>query len=219
MKLKAKKREITGKKVKHARRLGSIPASVYGPKRKSENIEVDAKDFARIYEKVGHNKIFDLEIEVESKDSKVLVKDTYKNPIKDYFYTVGFYQIDEDSKITVEIPVEIIGESIAVKTNLGFLVTPFETITVYCLPRDIPSTVVVDISVLNNPGDTIPLSSLSLGEGVVLDSGIDANAVAAFIALPQKEIEEAPAPVVEGEVTAEGELSAQPAGETQENTK
>ena len=222
MKLKAQKREVVGKKVKNIRNQGLVPASVYGPKRDNENIKIESRDFRKIFDRVGYNKIFDLEIEGEEKPAKVLVKEIQQHPLQGFYYSISFYQIDEDSKISVEIPLEITGTAPAVEKNIGFLVVPLDSIQVYCLPKNIPDVIKVDVSSLEDANDSIPISDIDFGEGVELESSVDPQMSIAFIALPQAEIEE-PEPeeellegeegeVAEGEAT-EGETAEAPEGE------
>lgn len=51
--LVAKKREVIGKKVKTLRKQGLLPAVLYGPKIKTLPLEIDLKEFKKIYEKAG----------------------------------------------------------------------------------------------------------------------------------------------------------------------
>lgn len=214
MKLPAKLRTIKGKKVKNLRLEGIVPASVYGPKRPSTNIEVDKKEFIGIFKSVGFNQFFDLAIESEPKSSKVLVKEIQKNPVTDILTSVSFYQVDEDTKVVVEVPVELVGEAPAVKLNVGFLINMLDQIEVYCLPKDLPSSIKIDVTKLENIGDGISISDIQLPEGVELSSSMDPDAGIVSIAAPQKEeeVEVAPeldadgnpiVPAVEGEATTE----------------
>lgn len=204
MKLKAQKREVVGKKSKNIRTMGFVPGSVFGPKRESTNLQVDKKELQQIFKKVGGNKFFDLEIEGESKPSKVLIKEINIHPVTDEYMDVSFYQVAEDRKLNVEVPVIVNGEAPAVKQNLGFLITQFDAITVHCLPKDLPSSIEVDISNLNQPGDAITLDTVQLPEGVEWDSSVDPTSAVVYIASFQKEeVEEAPA-----ETPAEGEEGA-----------
>lgn len=217
MKIEAQKRTVTGKKVKNLRKEGVVPASVYGPKRPSINLQIDKKSFISLFKEVGFNKFFDLAIEGENKNSKVLVKEIQKNPLTDILTTVSFYQVDEDTKITVEVPVEFVGEAPAVKLNLGFLIPQMESIELHCYPKDLPSVITVDISKLENPGDGITVSDITLPKDVELSSAMDPSSSIVSIAAPQKE-EEVVAPVAEegaegtgeaGEATPEGEKAAE----------
>lgn len=208
MKLEAQKRTVTGKKVKNLRKEGVVPASVYGPKRPSVNVQIDKKSFITLFKEVGFNKFFDLAIEGENKNSKVLVKEIQKNPLTDILTTVSFYQVDEDTKITVEVPVEFVGEAPAVKLNLGFLIPQMESIELHCYPKDLPSAITIDISKLENPGDGITVSDIELPKDVELSSAMDPSSSIVSIAAPQKE-EEVVAPVAE-----EGVEGAAEAGES-----
>jgi len=49
--LKAEKRKIAGRKVKALRREGILPGNVYGKKIKSEEVQVNAKEFKKVFEK------------------------------------------------------------------------------------------------------------------------------------------------------------------------
>jgi large subunit ribosomal protein L25 len=211
MKLEAQKREITGKKVKNLRSEGLVPATVFGPKKPSENIQINKKDFIKLFKKVGYNKFFDLLV-AEDKPAKVLVKEIQKHPVNDNLISVGLYQVAEDRKITVEVPVEFVGESPAVKQNLGFLITQMDTVAINCFPKDLPSIFTVDISVLANPGDAVTVGDIKLPEDVTLDSAMDATSALVYIGTAQKEEEAAPA-----EAPAEGAAPTENTGEAQKS--
>lgn len=207
MKLQANKREITGKKVKNLRSEGLTPAVVFGPTKKSENIQINKKDFIKLFKNVGYNKFFDLEVD-GGKTVKVLVKEIQKHPVTDSLISVGLYQVDENRKITVEVPVTFVGEAPAVKLNLGFLIHQMDAVAVHCFAKDLPSGFEIDISKLENPGDAVTVGELKLPEDVELDSSMDATSAIVYIGTAQKEEEEVkPAE----EVTAEGAAAATPA--------
>jgi large subunit ribosomal protein L25 len=186
MKINAQKRELTGKQVKTLRKNGVVPASIYGPNRTPVSVSVDEKEFAKIFKEVSYNKFFDVELEGEGK-FKVLVKDFQRHPVTFKAVSVSFYQVAEDRKLTVQVPVRQIGESPAVKQNLGFLIVQFDAIEVHCLPKDLPGEFVIDLSKLETPLDTILVSSIQLPEGVEWDSSIDVNSAIAYIGTSQKE--------------------------------
>lgn len=202
MELIANLREISGKKVKVLRKEGIVPASIYGPRRKSTNIQFDKKAFISLFKTIGFNQFFDLKIEGETKKSKALVKEIQKNPLNDHLVSVSLYEIDEETKINVDVPIEIIGESPAVKLNLGFLIIQNESLDVHCFPKDLPSSIKIDISKLENPGDVISVSDIQLPEGVEFSSEVEPSSAIVYIGTAQKEEEVAVAAESE---TAEGE--------------
>lgn len=201
--LKGESRVISGKKVKELRSKGIVPAAIYGPKRTSSNIQVNAREFDKLFSNVGFNKFFDLEL--DGKSSKVLVKELQRHPLKDYTVMVNFYEVDENTAITVNVPVDLLGEAPAVKQNLGFLVQQMDTIALHCLPKDLPDHLEVDISVLDYAGKSINVSDITLPENVEFDSSVDVTSAVVYIAAPQKEEEETAPTAEDG---AEGETPA-----------
>jgi len=208
MLLKASKREITGKKVNQLRREKKLPAVLYGPNRTSTNITIDPLEFRKLYKNVGYSKLFDLELDDEK--VKVLVKDLQKNQLTDEFIHVDLYQVNMKKEITAEIPLVFVGESFAVKNNIGLLVHPIQSIAVTCLPGDLPASLEVSIENFNEIGDSLTVGDIKLPEGVALASDVTPDAPVAYIAAPQKTIEEEQPE----EVPAEGEGEEQ--GTTEE---
>lgn len=209
MKIKAEKRDLTKKKTKQVQMQGKVPGAVYGPKRKSVNIMVDAHELEVLFDEAGFSSVIDIEIEGEKKAGKAIIREIQHDPITDEIIHVSFYDLDMEKKITTEVPVVVTGVSRAVKDNIGFLVTPFESLEVRCLPKDLPNRLEVDISKLDAIGDNVLISDLSLPEGVALAAEIDEHSALAYIAPPQKEIiveeEETVAELDEEEEGLEGE--------------
>ncbi|MBW7953756.1 50S ribosomal protein L25 [Candidatus Dojkabacteria bacterium] len=212
MKLNVSSRKVSGKKVKHLRKEGKIPGSVYGPKTEPISFEIDAKVFNKLFDKVGYSNLIDLSVD-DKKSGRALVKEVQTDPLSQEVISVSLYQVDMTKPIMADIPVVITGESPAVKNNLGLLVNQVDELTVYCLPDDLPSEFVVDISKLEQVGDSIHAKDIELPKGVELDAADLESSVIAYIAAPQKTLEEE-ATETEGEV-AEGEgVEAAPAEET-----
>jgi large subunit ribosomal protein L25 len=210
--IKAQKRKKVRKKVKDLLREGFTPAVVYGPKRDSINVKVDVSDFKKVFKNAGYSKVADFEIEGEKKGTKVIVREVQLDPVTSEILHVSFYEPDLSKQITTEVPIVTRGTSKIVEEKTGFLVTPLDSLEVRCLPENLPSEIVIDISGLENIGDSIPLGELVLPQGVELVGEAHLSATVAYIAPPQKEIVEEEKPeveveeeVVEGEEEAEGE--------------
>ncbi|MBN1331533.1 50S ribosomal protein L25 [Candidatus Dojkabacteria bacterium] len=205
MKLNAKKRELKGKKVKTLREEGMVPAVIYGAKRDSEDLVLDLKEFHQVYIDAGENKLINLEIE-KGKPALVLIKEVQKDFLRDQFLHVSFYEVDQNTKLTAQVPIELTGISMAVKNNIGFLVNPMDEVTLRCFPKDIPELIKISIDDLNEIGDSITLKDVELPENVEFLSTADLTTAIAYIAPPQKEIvEEEVVEEAEGEEGAEGE--------------
>jgi large subunit ribosomal protein L25 len=166
-----------------------VPASVFGPTTKPINIVIDAKEFRKVFVDSGYSNFIDLDIDGQ-KPSKVLVKELSIHPIQDNYLHVGFYLIDETRKITVDVPVNLVGEAPAVKLNLGFLVQQLEYVKLHCLPKDLPQMLEVSVSELKNTGDAYTVGQLVLPANVELDSSMENSTAIAYIAAAQKEIVE-----------------------------
>lgn len=206
MLLKAQTREIVGKQVKTLRAQKLVPASVYGPNIATKTIVVSDKDFRKLYKEVGYSSLFDLEIEGE-KPFKALLKEIQVDRLKKSLIHASIYAVDMKKAINTEIPLRFEGVSLAVKNNLGLLVTSLSSLSISCLPADLPSEVVVDISSLDNVGDSIFVRDLKLSDTITL-SGVSKDAIVATIALPQKSIEEeTPKTADAGEAGAEAEAT------------
>ena len=190
--LKANSREVTGKKVKQLRADGKIPASVYGPKTDPVSVSIDPVKFKKLFDEVGYSALFELNVD-EAKSFKALIKEVQIDPLNDIVLHVSIYQVDMTKSINADIPVVIEGKSPAVKNNIGLLVTPVNTITVQCLPENLPSEFVINIDALAQVGDSITVGSVELPEGVELEHGMSEDSLLAYISAPQKAIEDEPA--------------------------
>ncbi len=204
MLLKATKREITGKKVSQLRRAKKLPAVLYGPNRESTNITIDPLEFKKLFKDVGYSKLFDLDLEGDK--VKVLVKDLQANTLTDEFTHIDLYQVNMKKEITAEIPLTFVGESFAVKNNIGLLVHPLQSVSVTCLPSDLPASLEVSIDGFNEIGDSITVADIKLPEGVEIANDVAPDSPVAYIAAPQKTIEEeTPEEVAEEGEETEGE--------------
>ncbi len=221
--LTAEKRIVTGRKVSKLRRDGLIPAHVFGRKIETEHVQIKAGDFSKVFEKVGETGIIDLS--VGSKNMPVMVKGIQIHPVTDQILHVDFYQVNLAEKVKVNVPLEIVGEAPAVEKKLGLLLTPITEIEVEALPADIPESIEVDISNLNQVDDELKVKDLKVDRAKVEVITDEELVVAQIGELVTKEMEaaeaEAEAEAAAAAETAEGvEVPAEgaeaPEGETAE---
>jgi large subunit ribosomal protein L25 len=126
---------------------------------------------------------------------------------------VDFLAVSRTEKITIAIPVQVLGESIGVKAG-GVLEHHLWEIQAECLPGDVPDSIDVDIAPLA-VGDSIKVADLAAPSGVTILSSED-ELVLAVVPPQAREVEEV-AEAVEGEAVAEGEEPAGEAGPTEES--
>jgi large subunit ribosomal protein L25 len=158
--LKGEKREIKGKKVKNLRAQGLIPAVLYGHGVESSPLVISYNDFEKVYDKAGGSALITLDIAGEPHN--VLIHEVEIEPVSQKYQHADFYQVKMTEKITAEVPLHFVGESMAVQEQDGVLVKNFDTLEVSCLPGDLPQHIEVNIDVLKNIDDVIHISDLQI---------------------------------------------------------
>lgn len=207
--LNAEVRKITGRKVKNLRKEGILPANVSGKKIKSESLQVDLKDFEKVYKEVGETGL--LTLQVGKDDKPVLIHNLQVDPVSDAPLHVDFLQVDLKEKVEAEVPVELIGESPAEKQSLGTVVQYVNEIKVEALPMDLPEKFMIDVSELAEVDQAVYVKDLKIDRSKV-EVKNDPEEIVVKVEPPQKEeVVIAPVPA-EGEVPAEGAVPAE--GET-----
>lgn len=208
LELKAQSRESVGKKLKSLRKQGIVPAVVYGSGHKPISIQIDYKEFGKIFEQAGESTLIKLKIlNPKSKDEakNVLIHDIAKDPVSGKFIHVDFYHVRMDKAIKAEVPLIFEGEAPAVKALEGVLVKNITEVEVEALPKDLPREIKIDISGLDSFDKHIRAKDLILPSGVKID--LDPEEVIVSVMPPRAEevkaVEEKPAEIVEPELVKE----------------
>ena len=201
--LKAEKREILGSKVRKMRKVGLIPATVFGKTIDSTSIQISSVEFNRIYKQAGETSLIWISVDGEAKERPTLVKDLSNNPMTGKIVHIDFHQVNLKEKVTANVPVEIIGESDLIKSGAAVLDIHMDEVEVEALPTDIPEKLVFDISTLKEVGDHLLLSSIELPTGVTMIS--DPESIVVALGEPQKEEEPLDTAIVETEVLGEAD--------------
>lgn len=212
LKLEAQERKIFGKKIKKLRQEGLIPANVFGRDIKSLGIQVKGSDFNKIWKKAGETSLVDLSIG-ESKTRPVFIKAVQKDPVTGLVLHADFQQVNLKEKITAIVPLVLEGESPIEQSGEGLVLQTLNELEVEALPTEIPHEVKVDISKLNEIGQTVHVKDLAIPKEVEVKTDPEAVVVSVQTAEMKEEVvEEAPA---EPEVIAEkpGEAEEQEAVE------
>jgi len=157
--LKGQDREIKGKRVKNLREQNLIPAVLYGHGLKNQNLAVKKNDFLKVYEKSGESSLIDLQVN-DAKPVKILIHDIQRDPKSNEIIHIDFYQIREDEKITTHVKLEFAGEAPAVKELGGVLVKNYDELEIECLPKDLISSIYVDLTSLKTFSDAIHVKDL-----------------------------------------------------------
>lgn len=204
--LKAEDRKRTGTgMLKQMRREGYIPSVVYGGGAENRNVKVSAKAFKdMIASSASANVLVELELDGGG-NQLAFVKDLQHDPLTGGLLHADFLAVSDDSEITAQLPVELIGEAIGVKTG-GQLEQLLYTIEIKCLPKHLPETIRADVSNLE-VGDAVHVGAVDWPEGV--QSTLNDDVVVALVAKTRVALsEEAGGEVPEGAAEGEGEGEA-----------
>ncbi|MFH1509669.1 MAG: 50S ribosomal protein L25 [Candidatus Nealsonbacteria bacterium] len=191
--ISAKIRKEVGKKVKEVRKQGNIPAVLYGPGVENLSLEVDLKEFQKVFKEAGENSL--IEVSVDSKKFLVLIHDLEIDSLTQNPLHVDFYQPKLDKEIVAEIPLVFEGESFAIKDLGGTLVKNIHALEVKAFPQNLPHEIKVNIDKLKVFGDTITVGDLGVSENVKILKELDE--IIALVAEPQKVEEELEKPIEE----------------------
>jgi large subunit ribosomal protein L25 len=217
VKLKAEHRTATGRSA--ARKLkaqGAVPAVVYGGKEKPQPLQVSARDLNAILSHASGENIL-VELEIGGGNRMALVQEVQHSPLGGNVLHVDFHAVSMDEKIHADVPLESTGMANGVKNFGGLLEQSLRSLSIECLPRDLPDRITVDISALNI-GDSIHVRDIPMPSGVT--AKVQPDLTAFSVVAPTVEEE----PVVAAEAAAagpevitekkpaEGETPAAPAG-------
>jgi large subunit ribosomal protein L25 len=130
------------------RRIGQIPAVVYGAFQDPVSIAVNPREILKIiHSSTGLNTIFNLAIN-GGQTTPVMVVDEQVDPIKGTLLHTDFKRVDLSKRLRVTVPVLTQGEPKGVKVQGGLLEVVTRAIEIECLPDDIPEHFTVDVTEL-----------------------------------------------------------------------
>ncbi|HVO80875.1 MAG TPA: 50S ribosomal protein L25 [Terriglobales bacterium] len=131
---------------RRVRRSGKIPAVLYGADKQATAVSLDPRQVARIlHSESGHNTIFDLALDGGER-TKAMIVDWQYEPIKGSLLHIDLKRVAMDQKLKVKVPILLKGEAAGVKQEGGILEQLLREVEVECLPRDIPSSMEIDVS-------------------------------------------------------------------------
>ncbi len=145
--VEGKVREERGKNAARRTRLtGMVPAILYGGRKDSISLAVNAKQVARILRsETGHNTIFSVHVE-GGKEEKAMLKDWQVDPASGSLLHVDLLRIAMDVRMRVRVPVHTFGEPQGVKMQGGVFEMVTREVELECLPGDIPEEFKMDVS-------------------------------------------------------------------------
>jgi large subunit ribosomal protein L25 len=143
-----------------------------------------------------------------------LIHDVQIDPVSDAPVHADFYVFEKGKKIEVDVPLEFVGVSPAVKDLGGNLVKAMQEVKISSDPTSIPHEITVDVSTLVDFDSKIVAGELKLPAGVTLVE--NPEEVVAAIARQKEEVEEESAPVDLSSIEVEKKGKKEEEGEVSE---
>ena len=159
-----------------------------------------------LHSESGHNAIFTLEIRGKA-PARVMIRDWQTEPVDGHLLHVDLVRIARDTKLKLQVPIQVSGEPVGVKVQGGIFEFVLREVEVECLPDDIPERFVADVSGLEL-GKSIRVSDLPVDPKVKILTD-PARVVAHVVEMRAEEevkpaVEEAVAAPSEPEVIRKG---------------
>src|SRR6266571_5144566 len=212
--LSASPRQATGKgAARQARFRGRVPAVIYGHGRETQPLELEAKALEKALQGVEPASTI-IDLAVDGKTVKTLIREIQRHPIRPDIIHVDFYEIHATEKVTLKVPVHLVGNPDGVRNAGGVLDQVTREVEIEVLPENIPDRVELDVNALKI-GDSLHVRDLSIPNAKILT---DAELTIATV-VPPRAAEVAEPELIrkvregeeeEGEAAAEGGAPAKP---------
>ena len=200
-------RTVTGKKVRALRRQGIIPAHLYGKETESLAVQAKTQQISNLLRTASRNAVIDLQINGESAPRAVVLRGVQRNPVTGELVHIDFFQISLTEKLRFEVALIITGEAPAATVYGGVLLQNMDRLPVEALPADVPESIEVDVSGLEEIDSSIFVRDLPIPANV--DVLAEPDQVVAKVAAPKLVVEEEEEEAIEGEELEEGEEAAE----------
>ena len=181
--IKAENRQTGKQPSKQVRRNGFVPGVYYCQNVPSINIQVSAKSLRPI---VYTSKLNMVHLDVDGEIKHCILKEVKFHPVTDEIIHFDLLGLSENKKVSTEIPVELVGQPIGVRKG-GTFQQVFHKCRIKCLPKNLVSSLKVDISNLD-VGKSIYLRDLEL-EGI--EFGIPLDSLVCAVNIPRGKAGEA----------------------------
>lgn len=195
--INAEKRTLIGKQVRQLRRAGKLPAVIYGHKIEPQAISLDFRDASKNLAGLTSSSL--IEVQLDGKAHPVIVREKQMNFIRNEIIHVDFQEVSLTEKLRTAVPVQLEGDSPAVKEYDAILVAGLSEIEVEAFPQDLPEKFLVDVSALKEIGESIFVKDISIPANVEILSDPDEMVVLVTHSAVAEEEEEAEAEEEAGE--------------------
>jgi large subunit ribosomal protein L25 len=187
--IKAEKRTLKGKQVSQLRRAGILPGVIYGHKIESQAIQMDRHTVSLQMSKITPTTL--VTVDVAGNKIKAFVRDRQRDVLHGVLTHLDFLAVSMTEKMRASVALELTGEAPVLDDAKYLLNHNLNELEIECLPQDMPERVMVDVSGIKTPEDTITVADLDLGEGVsILTDHLEVIVSVSYVAVEEAEEEE-----------------------------
>ena len=208
--LQAATRSSTGKvAARTLRREGKVPGVIYGHDRTPEALVVDTTALNKMLVGISAaTTIVDVAID-DRAPVKALIREIQRDALRSgQILHLDLYEVRADEKVTLEVPVHLVGIPDGVRNFGGVLDHSLRDLEIEVLPADIPEDVELDVTALAI-GHSLFVRDITIPNARILN---DPDTPICTVVAPRTE--EAPAPVEEA-APVEPELIRKPKAEAE----
>jgi len=146
--LAASSRQETGKgAARRARLAHQVPAVVYGHGRASQPLVMDARSLEKALTGVDFASTL-IELTVDGQKLRALIREIQRHPIRPDIIHVDFYEIRAEEKITLRVPVHLVGIPEGVRNGGGVLDQVMRDVEIEVLPEHASNLVIPNAKLL-----------------------------------------------------------------------
>lgn len=132
--------ELRSKGARAMRRKGLIPGVLYYAG--EENVNISIEKSVLFHAMQSGQRIF--EIDQDGDSQYTMIKQLQYHPVTDEIMHVDLMRVRRSEKITISVPLMLIGESVGVKEG-GVLSQSLNQIEISCFPTDVPEQIELNI--------------------------------------------------------------------------
>jgi large subunit ribosomal protein L25 len=209
--LQATKRNVLGKKNRFLRRQGITPAHIFGHNIESRALQCDTLQLKEIVAHAGTTRLISLMIDDDKQAKRVFVREIQSDAISKQLLHVDFYQVRMGEKMEVDVPIVLVGEAPAMKGKGRMLSHGITSLSIECLPDNVPPQIEVDISILEEVEQAIHVRDIVLDPDITVN--VDPEQLVVKVTEAVVKVEEEVVAAEEVEAEAEAEAPAEEAPE------
>jgi len=166
--LRAQRRTVTGKQVKRLRRQDLVPGIIYGRHIEPLAVQFEQQELVSALRQAGTSSTLQVILEGNEEPYLVIFRDVQHHPIRRDVLHVDLQALSLEETVRVPVTVVLVGEAPVTADGTVTLMQVLNEVEIEALPTALIPSLEVDISQLQNVGDSITVADLQVPEGVTI---------------------------------------------------